>query len=155
VSPQYKYIAVRRLAPYIEQSLDDGLRWAVFEPNTPALCAIVWASVDDFLRGLWLHGWAAGHDGGRCLFRALRPCVRQRDVDLGRLIMLIGFAPVRPAEFVIIRLTIIAQDIERLNRLPTPRRPRTPRMPGDGRPAPLVHGRVRYIRLERGESAPA
>ncbi len=110
VSPQYKYVAVRRLAFYIEQSLDDGLRWAVFEPNTPALWAIVRASVDDFLRGLWRQGGLQGTTADDAYFvRFVPTIVSQRDVDLGRLIMLIGFAPVRPAEFVIIRLTIIAK----------------------------------------------
>ena len=60
VSPQYKYVAVRRLALYIEQSLDEGLRWAVFEPNTSGLWAIVRASVDSFLRGLWQQGGLQG-----------------------------------------------------------------------------------------------
>jgi len=109
VSPQYKYVAVRRLALYIEESLDKGLRWAVFEPNTPALWAIVRASVDDFLRGLWQQGRLQGATADDAYFLRFEPGMSQRDVDLGRLIILIGFAPVRPAEFVIIRLTIIAE----------------------------------------------
>jgi uncharacterized protein len=110
VSPQYKYIAVRRLALYIEQSLAVGLRWAVFEPNMPALWAIVRASVDDFLRGLWKQGGLQGTTADDAYFVRFDPDImRQRDLDPGRLIMLIGFAPVRPAEFVIIRLTIIGK----------------------------------------------
>jgi uncharacterized protein len=110
VSPQYKYVAVRRLALYIEQSLGVGLRWAVFEPSTPALWAIVRASVDDFLRGLWRQGGLQGTTADDAYFVCCEPgIVSQRDVDLGRLVMLIGFAPERPAEFVIIRLTIIAE----------------------------------------------
>jgi phage tail sheath protein FI len=110
VSPQYKYIAVRRLALYIEQSLDEGLRWAVFEPNTPALWAIVRASIDDFLRRLWQQGGLQGTTADDAYFVRFDPAiVSQRDVDLDRLIMLIGFAPVRAAEFVIIRLTIVAK----------------------------------------------
>jgi phage tail sheath protein FI len=106
VSPQHKYIAVRQLLLYIEQSLDEGLRWAVFEPNTPALWAIVRASVDDFLRGLWQQGGLQGTRADDAYFVRFDPAiVSQRDVDLGRLIMLIGFAPVRPAELTIIAKT--------------------------------------------------
>jgi uncharacterized protein len=68
------------------------------------------ASVDDFLRGLWRQGGLQGTTADDAYFVRCEPgIVSQRDVDLGRLVMLIGFAPERPAEFVIIRLTIIAE----------------------------------------------
>jgi hypothetical protein len=67
-------------------------------------------SVDDFLRGLWQQGGLQGTTADDAYFLRFEPSiVSQRDVDLGRLIILIGFAPVRPAECVIIRLTIIAK----------------------------------------------
>ncbi len=107
VAPQYKYVAVRRLALFIEESLDQGLRWAVFEPNTPALWAVVRASVEDFLRGLWRQGALQGTTADEAYVVRFDPAAASRQ-DEGRLAMLIGFAPVRPAEFVLIRLTVIA-----------------------------------------------
>jgi phage tail sheath protein FI len=109
VAPEYKYVAVRRLALFIEASLDEGLRWAVFEPNTPALWARVRATVEDFLRELWQQGALHGTKATEAYFvRADPTTLTQQDVDQGRLVMEIGFAPVQPAEFVIFRLVIIA-----------------------------------------------
>jgi Bacteriophage tail sheath protein len=109
VAAQYKYVAVRRLALFIEESLDRGLRWAVFEPDTPALWAVVRASVEDFLRVLWRQGALQGTKADEAYLVRLDPAAAsQQDTDQGRLAMLVGFAPVRPAEFVLIRLTIIA-----------------------------------------------
>ena len=109
VAPEYKYVAVRRLALFIEDSLDEGLRWAVSEPNTPALRARVRATVEDFVRGLWRQGALRGTKAEEAYFvRADRTTLTQQDVDQGRLVMEIGIAPVRPAEFVIFRLVIIA-----------------------------------------------
>jgi hypothetical protein len=100
---------VRRLALFIEESLDQGLRWAVFEPNTPALWAVVQASVEDFLRVLWRQGALQGTNADEAYVVRFDPAAAsQQDTDRGRLAMLIGFAPVRPAEFVLIRLTVIA-----------------------------------------------
>jgi Bacteriophage tail sheath protein len=110
VAQEYKYVAVRRLVLFIEESLDEGLRWAVFEPNTPALWASVRASVEDFLRSVWRQGALQGTKlEEACFVRFDPPTISQQDVDLGRLVMLIGIAPVRPAEFVVIRLTIVAK----------------------------------------------
>lgn len=109
VAPEYKYVAVRRLALFIEDSLDEGLRWAVFEPNTPARWARVRATVEDFVRGLWRQGALRGTKAEEAYFvRADPTTLTQQDVDQGRLVMEIGIAPVRPAEFVIFRLVIIA-----------------------------------------------
>ncbi len=109
-APQYRYVAARRLVLFIEASLDEGLRWATFEPNTPALWSRVQSSVEDFLLGLWQQGALQGTKAGDAYFARFDPAtVSQQDVDLGRLAMLIGFAPVRPAEFVVIRLVIIVK----------------------------------------------
>ena len=109
VAPQYKYVAVRRLALFIEESLHRGLRWAVFEPNTAALWAVVRASVEDFLRVLWRQGALQGTKADEAYVVRVDPAAASQQVmDRGRLAMLIGFAPVRPAEFVLIKLTIIA-----------------------------------------------
>jgi len=104
--PEWKYINVRRLAVYIEQSLDSGLQWAVFEPNGPALWAAVRLTVGDFLLNLWQSGGLAGTKAEDALFvRCDGTTMTQNDLDNGRFILLVGFAPIRPAEFVLLRIT--------------------------------------------------
>jgi len=102
---QYRYVSVRRLLLYLESSLDAGLRWIVFEPNDERTWALVRASVTDFLQRLWRDGALAGARLDQAAFvRCDRTTMTQADLDEGRLIVEIGVAPVRPAEFIVIRL---------------------------------------------------
>jgi len=98
-----KYVPVQRLMLFIEASLIGGLQWAVFEPNGEPLWAQIRRSVTDFLHGLFLQGAFAGNRPADAYFvRCDATTMTQNDIDNGRLIVAVGVAPVRPAEFVII-----------------------------------------------------
>jgi phage tail sheath protein FI len=103
--PDWKYINVRRLFIFVEKSIERGTQWVVFEPNDEPLWARVRTSVSEFLRGLWRDGMLQGKTVEEAYFvRCDRTTMTQADIDNGRLIMLIGIAPVKPAEFVIFRI---------------------------------------------------
>jgi phage tail sheath protein FI len=106
-SSEWRYVPVRRLALFVEESLDRGLQWAVFEPNDEPLWIQVRQSVEGFLSGVWRSGGLQGSTEPQAFFvRCDRSLMTQDDLDKGRLIVLVGFAPVKPAEFVIIRITV-------------------------------------------------
>lgn len=103
--PEWRYVNIRRYLLFLERSLDQGTKWAVFEPNGEPLWAGVRQTVAEFL----LAEWRAGHLMGRkpedaYFVRCDRTTMTQDDVDHGRLVVLVGVAPVRPAEFVILRI---------------------------------------------------
>ncbi len=101
----WKYVNVRRLFIFLEESLDDGTQWVVFEPNDERLWARVRQSVTNFLTRVWRDGALMGLKPEDAFFvRCDRTTMTQDDIDNGRLIMVIGVAPVYPAEFVIIRI---------------------------------------------------
>jgi phage tail sheath protein FI len=103
--PEWKYVNVRRLFIYIEHSIDKGTQWTVFEPNGPKLWANLRQTVEDFLLVLWRDGALLGDKPEQAYFvRCDRTTMTQNDLDNGRLICLIGIAPVKPAEFVIFRI---------------------------------------------------
>jgi hypothetical protein len=103
--PEWKYVNVRRLFIYIEHSIDKGTQWAVFEPNGPRLWANIRQTVEDFLLVLWRDGALLGDKPDQAYFvRCDRTTMTQNDLDNGRMICLIGVAPVKPAEFVIFRI---------------------------------------------------
>jgi len=103
--PEWKYVNVRRLFIYLEHSIDRGTQWAVFEPNGPPLWANVRQSVEDFLLVAWRDGALLGDKPEQAYFvRCDRTTMTQNDLDNGRMIVLIGVAPVKPAEFVIFRI---------------------------------------------------
>lgn len=102
----WKYISVRRLALFIEESVDRGTKWAVFEPNAEPLWAKVRGSVENFLTGLWREGALLGSKPEAAFFVkcGLGTTMTQQDIDDGRLIIVIGLAVVHPAEFIIIHI---------------------------------------------------
>jgi phage tail sheath protein FI len=103
--PEWKYVNVRRLFIYIEHSIDKGTQWAVFEPNGPRLWANIRQTVEDFLLVLWRDGALLGDKPEQAYFvRCDRTTMTQNDLDNGRMICLVGVAPVKPAEFVIFRI---------------------------------------------------
>jgi phage tail sheath protein FI len=103
--PEWKYVNVRRLFMYLERSIDTSTQWAVFEPNGPRLWANLTYAIEDFLRNEWKNGALLGAKPEEAYFvRCDRTTMTQNDLDNGRLICLIGVAPVRPAEFVIFRI---------------------------------------------------
>jgi phage tail sheath protein FI len=94
--PEWKYVNLRRYFAYLERSTDQGKQWAVFEPNGEQLWASVRRTSEDFL----LHEWPETAFFVKCD----RSTMTQDDLDHGRLVGLIGVAPLRPAEFVIFRI---------------------------------------------------
>jgi phage tail sheath protein FI len=102
----WRYINVRRLFIFIEQSIDRGTQWCVFEPNYEQTWASVRLSISSFLRVAWRDGALAGTTPEEAFFvKCDRTTMLQEDIDGGRLICLIGVAPVKPAEFVIFRIS--------------------------------------------------
>lgn len=103
--PEWKYVNVRRLLMYLERSIDEGLQWVVFEPNGERLWLDVRAAVETFLTQCWRSGGLAGVTPERAFFvRCDRTTMTQHDLDNGRLVVEVGVAPLRPAEFVIFRI---------------------------------------------------
>ena len=101
----WKYINVRRLFIFLEESIEDGTQWVVFEPNNEKLWARVRQTITQFLTRVWRDGALMGTTPGEAFFvRCDRTTMTQDDIDNGRLIVLIGVAPVKPAEFVIFRI---------------------------------------------------
>lgn len=103
----YKYVPVKRLLMFIEQSLDVGLQDIVFEPNGPPLWASVERLIGNFLTTIWASGGLQGTTPDQAFFvRCDLTTMTQDDIDNGRLIALVGVAPVMPAEFVIVQITL-------------------------------------------------
>lgn len=101
----WKYINVRRLFLYIEESIDEGTQWVVFEPNDEKLWARVKQTITQFLTQVWTDGALMGTTSEQAFFvKCDRTTMTQNDIDNGRLIVQIGVAPVKPAEFVIFRI---------------------------------------------------
>jgi phage tail sheath protein FI len=104
--PEWQYINVRRLVVYIEQSISQGLQWAVFENNGPALWAAVRSTLEGFLTNLWQSGSLRGNKRQDAFFvRCDNTTMTQNDIDSGRLVSIVGFAPIFPAEFVVLQIT--------------------------------------------------
>lgn len=102
---EWKYVPVRRLALYIEDSLDRGLQWVVFEPNGEPLWATIRSAVETFMFVLFREGALQGQTPRQAYFvKCDRDTTSQNDIDNGIVNVVVGFAPVKPAEFVIIRL---------------------------------------------------
>jgi phage tail sheath protein FI len=109
LADQWKYIPVRRVAQYIENSLFKGLTWAVFEPNDTPLWAAITANVTAFMNGLFRQGAFQGSSPAQAYFvRCDKSTTTQTDVDNGRVNVVVGFAPLKPAEFVVIQIQQIA-----------------------------------------------
>ncbi len=101
----WKYINVRRLFLYVEESIEEGTQWVVFEPNDEKLWGRVKATITEFLTRVWRDGALMGTKAEEAFFvKCDRTTMTQDDIDNGRLICIIGIAPVKPAEFVIFRI---------------------------------------------------
>ena len=105
-NPSWRYINVRRLFNYVEKSIERGTQWVVFEPNDMLLWARVRRDVGAFLTTVWSDGALFGASPSQAFYvkcdEELNP---PESRDLGRLIIEIGMAPVKPAEFVIFRIS--------------------------------------------------
>lgn len=103
--PEWKYVNVRRLFLYIEESIDEGTQWVVFEGNNEVTWGRVVRSISGFLRTIWRAGGLFGSKPEEAFFvRCDRTTMDEDDIQNGRLVCQIGICPVRPAEFVIFRI---------------------------------------------------
>lgn len=104
--PEWRYVPVRRTAMMIEQSIYDGIQWAVFEPNKHTLWSALRTNIGGFMNGLFRAGAFQGEKASDAYFVrcGLGDTMTQADIDAGQVIVIVGFAPVKPAEFVIVRI---------------------------------------------------
>jgi phage tail sheath protein FI len=110
---EWKYLPVRRMALYIEESLYQGLKWVVFEPNDEPLWAQIRLNVGSFMHQLYRQGAFAGATPKDAyLVKCDKDTTTQADVDRGIVNILVGFMPLKPAEFVVIRIQQLAGQIE-------------------------------------------
>jgi uncharacterized protein len=106
---QWKYLPVRRLALMIEESLFRGTQWAVFEPNDEPLWAQLRLNVTAFMQGLFRQGAFQGTTPAQAyLVKCDSTTTTQDDIDRGVVNLLVGFAPLKPAEFVFIQIQQLA-----------------------------------------------
>ncbi len=109
LSSEYKYINVRRLTNFIEESLFQGLKWAVFEPNDQKLWSTISLQVATFLSGLFSDGAFRGADSASSYFVLCDgTTTTPLDVDLGLVNIKVGIAPSKPAEFVVLEIQQMA-----------------------------------------------
>jgi phage tail sheath protein FI len=109
---EWKYVAVRRMALFLEESLYRGTQWVVFEPNDEPLWSQIRLNIGAFLQGLFRQGAFQGTSPKDAYFvKCDRETTTQADINLGIVNIFVGFAPLKPAEFVVIRIQQMAGDI--------------------------------------------
>jgi phage tail sheath protein FI len=112
LASEWKYIPVRRTALYIEESLYRGTQWVVFEPNDEPLWAQIRLNVGAFMQNLFRQGAFQGQSPRDAYFvKCDKETTTQNDINLGIVNIVVGFAPLKPAEFVIIKIQQIAGQI--------------------------------------------
>jgi uncharacterized protein len=112
LASEWKYISVRRLALFIEESLYRGTQWVVFEPNDEPLWAQIRLNIGAFMHNLFRQGAFQGKTPAEAYFvKCDKDTTTQNDINLGIVNIVIGFAPLKPAEFVIIKIQQIAGEI--------------------------------------------
>jgi hypothetical protein len=110
---EYKYIPIRRLALFLEESLYRGTQWVVFEPNDEPLWAQIRLNIGAFMNGLFRQGAFQGKTPAEAFFvKCDKETTTQADRNLGIVNIIVGFAPLKPAEFVIITIQQIAGDLQ-------------------------------------------
>lgn len=113
LASEWKYIPVRRTALYIEESLYRGTKWVVFEPNDEPLWAQIRLNVGAFMHNLFRQGAFQGKTPKEAyLVKCDRETTTQDDINRGIVNILVGFAPLKPAEFVIIKIQQLAGEIQ-------------------------------------------
>jgi uncharacterized protein len=113
LADDYKYVPVRRLALYIEESLYRGTQWVVFEPNDDPLWAQIRLNVGAFMQNLFRQGAFQGKSPNDAYFvKCDSETTTQNDINLGIVNIVVGFAPLKPAEFVVIKLQQMAGQIQ-------------------------------------------
>jgi hypothetical protein len=110
---EYKYVPVRRVALYMEESLYRGLKWVVFEPNDEALWSQIRLNVGVFMHDLYRRGAFQGTKPSDAYFvKCDRETTTQSDINLGVVNIIVGFAPLKPAEFVVLYLQQMAGQLQ-------------------------------------------
>ena len=110
---EWKYIPVRRTALFIEETLFQALKWVVFEPNDEPLWAQIRLNVGAFMNDLFRQGAFQGRTPREAYFvKCDKETTTQNDINRGVVNIVVGFAPLKPAEFVVIRIQQIAGDIQ-------------------------------------------
>jgi phage tail sheath protein FI len=113
VGSEWKYIPVRRTALFIEESLYRALKWVVFEPNDEPLWAQIRLNVGAFMHGLFRQGAFQGSSPREAYFvKCDKETTTQNDINLGIVNIVVGFAPLKPAEFVVIKIQQMAGQVE-------------------------------------------
>jgi len=113
LADEYKYVPVRRTALYIEESLYRGLKWVVFEPNSETLWGQIRLNVGAFMHNLFRQGAFQGTTPRDAYFvKCDKETTTQNDIDLGIVNIVVGFSPLKPAEFVIIQLQQMAGQVD-------------------------------------------
>lgn len=109
----YKYVPVRRVTLFIEESLYRGLQWAVFEPNDEPLWAQIRLAAGAFMNNLFRRGAFQGQKASEAYFvKCDSETTTQNDINLGIVNVVVGFAPLRPAEFVVITIRQLAGQVQ-------------------------------------------
>jgi phage tail sheath protein FI len=110
---EWKYVPVRRMALFLEESLFRGTQWVVFEPNDEPLWAQIRLNIGAFLQTLFRQGAFQGRTPREAYFvKCDRETTTQADINLGIVNIHVGFAPLKPAEFVVIRIQQIAGELQ-------------------------------------------
>jgi uncharacterized protein len=110
---EWKYVPVRRLALFLEESLFRGTKWVVFEPNDEPLWAQIRLNVGAFMHTLFRQGAFQGKTPRDAYFvKCDSETTTQDDINRGVVNVVVGFAPLKPAEFVVIRIQQMAGDIQ-------------------------------------------
>jgi phage tail sheath protein FI len=113
LASEWKYIPVRRTALFIEESLFRGLKWAVFEPNDEPLWAQIRLNAGSFMHSLFRQGAFQGATPREAYFvKCDKETTTQSDIDSGIVNVVVGFAPLKPAEFVVIKIQQIAGQVQ-------------------------------------------
>ncbi len=113
LASEWKYVPVRRVALFIEESLFRGTQWVVFEPNDEPLWAQIRLNVGAFMQGLFRQGAFQGSSPREAYFvKCDKETTTQNDINLGIVNIVVGFAPLKPAEFVVIKIQQIAGQIQ-------------------------------------------
>lgn len=113
LADEWKYLPVRRFALFVEESLYRGTQWVVFEPNDEPLWASIRLNVGAFMNGLFRQGALQGATAREAyLVKCDRENNPQNDIDRGIVNIVVGFAPLKPAEFVIIHIEQLAGQLQ-------------------------------------------
>jgi phage tail sheath protein FI len=110
---QWKYVPVRRMALFIEQSLYFSLKWVIFEPNDEPLWVAIRSTINNFMMGLFTQGAFQGTKPSEAFqVKCDATTTTQDDINNGKVNIIVAFAPLKPAEFVIIKIAQLAGQVQ-------------------------------------------